>query len=208
MGRVFLAYDRDKAGDEGAAAAAAQLAAHGVEALRVMFPPGMDANAYALAVQPADKALGVLLRAALPLGGRGTAPAPKMPAASSLHGGVVDPLIAAASSTVVPAPSSLAAKAASGAAPAAPAPEVADAPKQAAGEESLPRRPRAAPPWHREKRAGRNVLSVGDREYRMRGLMKNTGFESLRVTLRAACGERWHLDTLDLCSARQRRAFR
>ena len=205
VGRVLLAYDRDKAGDEGAAAAAAQLAAHGVEALRVMFPPGMDANAYALAVQPADKALGVLLRAALPLGGRGTAPAPKMPAASSLHGGVVDPLIAAASSTVVPAPSSLAAKAASGAAPAAPAPEVADAPKQAAGE-----KPAAASVGTAEivkNEPDEMILSVGDREYRVRGLMKNTGFESLRVTLRAACGERWHLDTLDLCSARQREGF-
>ena len=41
----------------------------------------------------------------------------------------------------------------------------------------------------------------------MRGLAKNTGFESLKVTLRAACGERWHLDTLDLCVARQRDNF-
>jgi hypothetical protein len=50
-------------------------------------------------------------------------------------------------------------------------------------------------------------LGVGDRRYRVRGLAKNTGFESLRVSLRAACGERWHLDTLDLCSARQREGF-
>ncbi len=50
-------------------------------------------------------------------------------------------------------------------------------------------------------------LGVGDRRYRVRGLAKNTGFESLRVSLRAACGERWHLDTLDLCSARQRESF-
>jgi hypothetical protein len=50
-------------------------------------------------------------------------------------------------------------------------------------------------------------LGVGDRRYRVRGLAKNTGFESLRVSLRAACGERWHLDTLDLCSARQRDGF-
>ena len=33
------------------------------------------------------------------------------------------------------------------------------------------------------------VLAVGDREYRVRGLAKNTGFESLRVSLRAACGD-------------------
>jgi hypothetical protein len=51
------------------------------------------------------------------------------------------------------------------------------------------------------------ILGVGDREYRVRGLAKNAGFEALRVSLRAACGERWHLDTLDLCSARQRDGF-
>ncbi len=56
-------------------------------------------------------------------------------------------------------------------------------------------------------------LAVGDRRYRIRGLAKNTGFESLRVSLRVLCGEgpggspRWHLDTLDLCSARQRDGF-
>ena len=34
VARVFLSFDRDPAGDEGTAAAAAQLAAHGIEALR------------------------------------------------------------------------------------------------------------------------------------------------------------------------------
>lgn len=36
---------------------------------------------------------------------------------------------------------------------------------------------------------------------------KNAGFESLRVTLRLSCAERWHLDQVDLCVARQRLAF-
>ena len=51
------------------------------------------------------------------------------------------------------------------------------------------------------------VLLLGDREWRVRGLMKNTGFESLKVTLRVTCAERWHLDQLDLCVARQRDHF-
>ena len=38
--RVFIAYDRDKAGDEGAAAVAAQLAAYGVECLPRPVPAG------------------------------------------------------------------------------------------------------------------------------------------------------------------------
>jgi hypothetical protein len=50
-------------------------------------------------------------------------------------------------------------------------------------------------------------LEVGDRRYRVRGLGKNAGGEALRVSLRVACGERWHLDTLDLCAARQRQSF-
>jgi hypothetical protein len=51
------------------------------------------------------------------------------------------------------------------------------------------------------------VLTIGDRTYRVRGLAKNTGFEALKVSLRVACGETWHLDTLDLAQAKQRAAF-
>ena len=69
--RVLIAFDRDEAGEKGAAEVAAQLAAYGVECVRVLFPPGHDANSYALAVTPPEKALGVLLRSALPLGEMG-----------------------------------------------------------------------------------------------------------------------------------------
>jgi DNA primase catalytic core len=187
--RVVIAYDRDKAGDEGAAAVAAQLAAYGVECARVLFPPGQDANAYALAVQPADKALGVLLRSAQPLGELRSKPA-------------------VSSSPVAPAPSSLAAKAASVAAEVAPMPEVTAAPKEAAKEEKTSAPVAEANAVDVLKNEPDEIeLGVGDRRYRVRGLAKNTGFESLRVSLRAACGERWHLDTLDLCSARQRESF-
>ena len=189
--RVFIAFDRDKAGDEGAAAVAAQLAAYGVECLRVLFPHGQDANGYALNVTPADKSLGLVLRSALPLGEMGKGKV-------SAH--------------VAPAPSYLAAKAAFVAAPVVPAPEVKSTPNEAAGEEKPSAVPASAPSALSAVEILKNeldetVLVVGDREYRVRGLAKNTGFESLRVSLRAACGERWHLDTLDLCSARQRDAF-
>jgi DNA primase len=116
------------------------------------------------------------------------------------------------SSPVAPAPSSLAAKAASVAAERVPAPEVKSPPNEAAKEEKTA----AVPPVTGAAVNAVDVLKnepdeielgVGDRRYRVRGLAKNTGFESLRVSLRAACGERWHLDTLDLCSARQRDAF-
>jgi len=194
--RVLIAYDRDKAGDEGAAAVAAQLATYGIETARVLFPPGQDANAYALAVTPAEKSLGLLLRSALPLGELRSMPS--KPEVSS--------------SPVVPAPSSLAAKAASVAAPVAREPVPPSTPSEAAKEE----KPAAVPPVTGAAVNAVDVLKnepdeielgIGDRRYRVRGLAKNTGFESLRVSLRAACGERWHLDTLDLCSARQRDGF-
>jgi len=51
------------------------------------------------------------------------------------------------------------------------------------------------------------VLVIGERTWTARGLAKNTGFESLKITLRLACAERWHLDQVDLCIARQRAAF-
>lgn len=51
------------------------------------------------------------------------------------------------------------------------------------------------------------VLAVGDRAYRVRGLSKNTAYETLKVSLRLACGVAWHLDTLDMAQAKQRAAF-
>lgn len=194
--RVVIAFDRDKAGDDGAAAVAAQLAAHGVECARVLFPPGQDANAYALAVTPPEKSLGLLLRSAQPLGEVRSKPV----------------VSADVSSSLARAPSSLAAKAAGTAdvrASAIAAQVPPSPPQEAAGEKTPPRSepsPVSAVEVLRSD-ADEIELGIGDRRYRVRGLAKNTGFESLRVSLRAACGERWHLDTLDLCSARQRESF-
>jgi DNA primase catalytic core len=190
--RVFLSFDRDEAGDRGAAAVAAQLAAHGIEAYRIMFPPGYDANRYALEVTPAEKSLGLLLRSALPLG-----EVRSKPAVSLSH--------------VASAPSSLAAKAASEAAVPAREPEVTAAPQEAAKEEMPAAPPTSALPPSPvavvKHDADEIVLALGDREWRVRGLMKNSGFESLKVTLRVTCAERWHLDQIDLCVARQRDHF-
>jgi DNA primase catalytic core len=50
-------------------------------------------------------------------------------------------------------------------------------------------------------------LTLGDREYRVRGLARNLSYDALKVTLRVARGDRLYLDTLDLYAARQRAAF-
>ena len=65
---MLIAYDRDEAGEKAAATLADELMGMGIECYRVLFPKGMDANEYALKVQPAAKSLGVLLNKAHWLG--------------------------------------------------------------------------------------------------------------------------------------------
>jgi len=79
--RVLIAYDRDAAGDAAAEKLGKELAAMGIEVMRVLFPKGMDANEYASKVGPAAQSLGLVLRQAQWLAGvrkggeLGTAPA-------------------------------------------------------------------------------------------------------------------------------------
>ena len=202
--RVVIAFDRDDAGERGAAEVATQLGAYGVECARVLFPHGQDANAYALAVTPSEKSLGVLLRSAQPLGEQAV-PAP-----------VLRGVVAATSKTEVASdasrtPSSLAAKAAFEAAAVARAPQEKRESNEAAREEipatALPSTSAASPVVVVKNDDGELVLALGDRTWTVRGLAKNVGFESLKVTVRVACGERWHLDNIDLCVARQREHF-
>ncbi len=63
--RVLIAFDRDDAGDRGAAALADRLGAEGVECFRVVFPAGQDANSFATQVEEPAGALAQLLREAV-----------------------------------------------------------------------------------------------------------------------------------------------
>ncbi|MFP1764458.1 CHC2 zinc finger domain-containing protein [Lonsdalea quercina] len=71
--RVLIAYDRDEAGDRGAEGVAADLLEAGIEAWRVRFPPGLDANAYALKSGSPEAALGLALEQAQWMG-KGSGP--------------------------------------------------------------------------------------------------------------------------------------
>ena len=82
--RVLIAYDRDEAGERAAEKLADQLMAAGIECYRIQFPKGMDANSYALKLQPATKSLGLVIRKALWLG-KGQAPA-QSPLAAPMTG--------------------------------------------------------------------------------------------------------------------------
>ena len=72
--RVLIAYDRDDPGERAAEKLAPQLIGQGLECYRIQFPKGMDANEYALKLQPAEKSLGLVIRKAVWLG-KGSAPA-------------------------------------------------------------------------------------------------------------------------------------
>ena len=66
--KVCLAYRRDKDGDAAAEKVGLELNELGVETFRVQFPNGMDANDYAMAVEPAQESLGEVLRKATWMG--------------------------------------------------------------------------------------------------------------------------------------------
>ena len=59
--RVLIAYDRDDAGNAAAVKLAEKLKGEGLDSFRILFPKGMDANEYALKVQPAAKSLGLVI---------------------------------------------------------------------------------------------------------------------------------------------------
>ena len=61
---VWIAYDRDAAGDAAAAELKEELRKLGIGSHRVLFPRGCDANEYALKVKPASQSLAVLLNGA------------------------------------------------------------------------------------------------------------------------------------------------
>ena len=196
---VFIAFDRDEAGEIGAGKVAARLMARGIECRRVLFPHGQDANDYARKVQPADKALGVLLNAAAWMGkGQGV---------SSSH--------------VAPAPSSLAALAAKEVAMPTPAPEVNARPSTPTPTTEAAKEKTTVPPSVNATPSGNAApstptltpqgehwfLTLEEREYRVGGLEKTLGTDALKVALRLRVGDRFHLDGLDLGRDADRRRF-
>jgi DNA primase len=62
--RILIAYDRDEAGNNAGGKLAKELQKEGLTCYRLNFPKGMDANQYALEVQPASKSLGIVIRSA------------------------------------------------------------------------------------------------------------------------------------------------
>jgi DNA primase catalytic core len=70
-------------------------------------------------------------------------------------------------------------------------------------------KPPPAPPPQPEAQVNAEEITIehAGRKYRVRGLNKNLSHELMRVNLLASYGDGFHVDTLDLYSARQRAAF-
>jgi hypothetical protein len=195
--RVVIAYDADEAGDRAAEALARELAPHGIACARLVFPRGLDANAYALTVASPAEAFGTLLTDAVTIGPNSTSRRPRSMTSRPTSDVEATPPSSPSGNIVAMEPTfSFAAEAADadGASPVdagvVPPPPEASSP--------------AAPPGPGADDLG---VTLGDREYRVRGLGRNLSYDSLKVTLRVARGTRLYLDTLDLYAARQRAGF-
>ncbi len=189
--RVLIAFDRDEAGERGAAKVSERLLAAGIECFRIQFPKGMDANSYALKVQPAAKSLGIAIRKAVWLG-KGAAPAkPSALASFDIANCDIKEVVAHCDH---PAPN-LAAPAAEPL-PASPVPE-------------------ALPDAPLDINAKEITLTLGEgsesRRYRVRGLARNLAVDILKINLLVGVdqGEHaaFHVDTLDFYNAKQRHHY-
>ena len=183
--RVLIAYDRDEAGDKAAIELAQKLMAAGIECFRVQFPKGMDANEYALQVTPAPKSLGLALRKAEWMG-KGPAPAAPV-SVGVLHEEL--PVLTETVQVEVEAVNAVPSLAAALPEPSSPMPEAKPATVDA------------------EVKEQETVFSFGDRRYRVRGLAKNSSVELLKINLLVSQGDAFHVDTLDMYSAKARQAF-
>ncbi len=205
---VRLAFDADQSGEAASTKAASALQALGIQCFQVKLPWGSDPNQYAQ--DQGGEALRQAVRNAVWLGEEVPKAAPlKDRTPSKTEKGEATKAPQDQSRT----PSSLAAclaakgkdagdKEGEGNAP-TPSPE---APTGPAASASPP-----APALHAVGDHLHLTLATPARHYRITGLERNAGLESLKITLRLTfedqSGPLFHLDTLDLCRDTERRRF-
>lgn len=171
---VWIAYDRDDAGNTAAEAFGVELREAGIETWRMLLPRGMDVNEYTRKVTPAEKSLGVLLQQAEWIG-KGKRPVVATPVAAPVE--------------------QVAVEKAKDAGPALPlaATAAVDVPVDEADV--------------KQTEGGELLFTFGERAWRVRGWQKNLGPEQMRVNAQVRCGESYHVDTLDMYSAKARALF-
>ncbi len=198
--RVLIAYDRDDAGENSACKLADRLGKEGLSCFRIHFPHNMDVNEYALKVKPASQSLGVLMRAAKYMSGPLKALSIEEPCAEPCAEPSAEKPINKRQMDVPKPVSSLAAGRS--------LPNGAET-QQVAGSSgpASPMQPAPAGKVKAEISGHEVIIVLGDRRWRIRGLARNLSYEHMKINLLAACGEHFHVDALDLYSARQRGLF-
>ncbi|WP_444900383.1 CHC2 zinc finger domain-containing protein [Microbulbifer sp. VAAC004] len=210
--RVLIAYDRDAAGDKAATEVAKKLQSHGLGCFRIQFPKSMDANEYAKQMQPPQKALALVIRQAEWMGKGNDKSRPAITSAATVpevekverekvEGEKVEKNTRSAQTP-------------------AEVPALAANPEPAASADSEPPAEEqieldlAASPVPSLSRTDTEIsgsekalfITLGDRVYRVRGLDKNPAGE-LKIQLLAKRNDHFHMDKLDLTSAKQRQVF-
>lgn len=234
--RVYIAYDRDQAGDNAAKKLSEKLIAEGYECFRILFPRNMDANDFALKTQPATKALDLVFRNAVWLGkgkNRGTFPGtdfpepkettqvsspPEIPEAEDRS----EPTAATKGENLseenqgreaIPRPSEEPRKPETASQPSKEKKQFSPlAAKKPPDEPPKPEPARNAPvsPAFEpvtEIREEEIIIVLDDRRWRVRGLQKNMSYDQLKVNVLVSKGPTFFVDTFDLYSARSRAAF-
>ncbi len=215
VGRVLIAFDRDEAGDRGADALSKRLGEDGVECFRVLFPAGQDANSFACGVEEPAGALAQLLREAVWIGAGEPAarPAPAQiepesePAGDSPAPAAVEPEQGGARAQLEQQGDTEDERGRDG--------DLSSAAKAAPPSSPPPSSPVPSPPSGGPvvRVEGEELrVEVEDRRWRIRGLGKASSYELLRVNVLVARahprrGEVFHVDSLDLYSARARGVF-
>ena len=184
--RVLIAYDRDEAGNRAADELAKKLAKENIDCFRILLPKGMDVNEYALQVTPPEKSLGLVIRKAEWMG-EGKAPERQLDI--DMQAGPTEIIDTSTGEVITVEPEATSSLAA------------------------IPEPSQASPLPEKEKTLDAEVsehetiINLGDRRYRIRGLQKNMSYDQLKVNVLVLQGDKFHVDTLDMYSARHRTAY-
>ena len=232
--KVFIAYDRDNAGDTAADELSKKLIGEGFECFRVQFPRNMDANEYGLKMQPASKAFDLVLKNAVWIG-KGkrvtSEPSQQEPKAATKGKNISEENASLESVSRPSTPeekpyeksqeletlshhseeqeeiSPLAAEKnpESTSTPALEPPKP-EGPKAGEAPTAPVSRP-SSPDPNTEIKPEEVIIRMNDRRWRIRGLGKNMSYDQLKVNILVSQGEKFFVDTFDLYSARCRAVF-
>ena len=186
--KVYIAYDRDEAGDRACEELAAKLNGEGIQSFRVNFPKGMDANSYIRQMKTPVPALKQMLLSAQFMGVKGN----HSPYGSGQRPSKEHTQCAEQSSVNK---------------------GVALEPTQGATHLKNPDKPTTNVPHSQEGED--HFFTLGERTYRVRGLARNTSFEVLKINIRLSVNDKsmgqgsalFYVDTFDFYNARHRKSF-